>query len=346
MKQIRVALFISIFCALFTPGLWAASVGITFSPVQCEYLNIDWRETYNELLGMNFDLLRLGAYWSRIEKEEGKYDFSELDWQIEKAEEKNLKIVLTVGMKAPRWPEYFIPDWVFKKTIPPRWGANVANSGILRKFTLEFIAIVVKRYKDNTSIIAWQVENEPFNRAGWQDWWISKDFLAQEIAKVREFDNTERLIIVNALSSPNTFLRFLSRVFYKKDPVAEAIDSAEVPAINFYPAIGHQIWGSKICFITQPKERVEYVRQIVRYAGEKNKKLWVTELQAEPWEPGELVHLADEKPITCWPESFAIAFKELRSLGIDTVFFGGLNIGYTAGTNIRMMSGWRALNKY
>jgi hypothetical protein len=46
-------------------------------------------------------------------------------------------------------------------------------------------------------------------------------------------------------------------------------------------------------------------------------------LQAEPWEPGELVHLT-EKALTCWPGSFSAAFDEVRSAGIKTVFLWGV----------------------
>jgi beta-galactosidase GanA len=31
---------------------------------------------------MGFDIIRIGAYWNRIEKEEGIFDFNELDRQI------------------------------------------------------------------------------------------------------------------------------------------------------------------------------------------------------------------------------------------------------------------------
>ena len=48
-------------------------VGTTFSPAQCEYLGLDWKNAYLRILDEEFDLIRLGAYWSEIEKQEGVY---------------------------------------------------------------------------------------------------------------------------------------------------------------------------------------------------------------------------------------------------------------------------------
>ncbi|MDD5575015.1 MAG: hypothetical protein PHH75_07555, partial [Candidatus Omnitrophica bacterium] len=54
-----------------------------------------------------------------------------------------------------------------------------------------------------------------------------------------------------------------------------------------------------------------------------HKDLWVTELQAEPWEPGELVHLAEVKAVTCQPQSFLLTYRELREMGFGKIFFWG-----------------------
>ncbi|MDD5584782.1 MAG: beta-galactosidase, partial [Candidatus Omnitrophica bacterium] len=220
----------------------AAKTGTTFSQVQCEYFGMDWKEAYKKTLEMDFDVVRLGAYWNRIEREESKYDFSELDWQLKELQGKKTKVLLVVGMKAPRWPEYFIPDWLMR-TVKSRHSVNIAANQAIRKHTLTFIEAVVTRYKDNENIVAWQVENEPLNRSGPRNWWISADYLKEEIALVKRLDDTRRPIVVNVLSLPNTFLRFFSRLQYKKNPIYETIDIAQIPAINVYARIGHQFWS-------------------------------------------------------------------------------------------------------
>lgn len=253
------------------PYTGPVSVGTTFSQVQCEYLELDWKDTYKETLEMNFDVIRLGAYWSRIERKQGVFDFSELDWQLEQARNKDREILLTVGMKAPRWPEYHIPQWLHEKNRS-RNGINISENRLIKKHALEFVKQVVIRYSENSNIIAWQVENEPFNRSGPNEWWISEDFLKEEIRIVREIDSRKRPVITNVLSIPNKFLSFFSRFLYIKNPIIKTIDFAEIPALNIYPVVGHKIWNSEICFITQPEERIGYIRNLVCYAESKQKK--------------------------------------------------------------------------
>jgi len=300
-----------------------ARVGVTFSQVQCEYLGMDWRETYREVLALNVDILRLGAYWGRIEKQKGEFDFSELDWQIRQAAQHNVRVLLTVGMKAPRWPEYFIPAWLAKEA-DFRFGSAVSDRPAVAERALIFISKVIERYKDEEVIIAWQVENEPFSRAGPKELWIRGSFLKNEVDLVRELDGRGRPVVLNAMTYANGFLRFFARLLYVKNPVYEIIDIAQIPALNVYPAIGHKVIGTEICFWTTPRGRIAYLRRFVDHARRQNKSLWVTELQAEPWEPGELVHTGKAQPVTCGADRFIAAFDELRSLGIDTVFLWGV----------------------
>lgn len=297
-------------------------VGTTFSQVQCEYLGLDWRHTYQEVLMMKIDILRIGAYWSRIEQKKDVFDFSELDWQVQKAKEKNIPILLTVGMKAPRWPEFFIPDWL-TQDIDFRFGSAISDNNSIAERNLIFIDKVIRRYKDEKIIAAWQVENEPLSRAGPKELWIRKDFLQKEIDLVRKLDNKKRSIVVNAMTYLNSFLRFLTILVYAKNPVYETIEIAPVPALNVYPAIGHKVVGQKICFWTNHKGRVDYLKRFAGRAKLLNKSLWVTELQAEPWEPGELVHKRKEDAITCGTENFIATYEELRSLNINTIFLWG-----------------------
>jgi len=296
-------------------------VGTTFSQVQCEYLDIDWKDTYRKTLAMEFDILRLGSYWSRIEREKGVFDFSELDWQLERALESNQKILLVVGMKAPRWPEYYIPDWL-EQEVTTRKGANIAADPLIKEYVLDFINRVVERYKQRNIIVAWQVENEPFNHSGPMEWWISDDFLKEEVELVRSLDPYKRPIVTNALTTPNKMLGFFSRLKHNKSPVIRTIDFAQIPALNVYAVIGHKIWFFEMCFKTDPMERIEYLKDLVSYAAEENKTLWVTELQAEPWEPGHLVFKGEQSK-TCSPTDFINTFDEIKSLGIDTIFLWG-----------------------
>ena len=121
-------------------------IGTTFSTRQCLYLQVNAKKTLKEILKAKFDLIRLSAYWDDLEPREGVYDFSSLDWQIAQAKSRQIPVVLTLGMKAPRWPEYFIPPWALKH-LQLRKGADVSQHAYLRLRTLLFLQTVMRRYQ-------------------------------------------------------------------------------------------------------------------------------------------------------------------------------------------------------
>src|ERR1700692_3610574 len=58
-------------------------LGISFRSPQIAVFELDARSTLQTLLTYPFQLIRLGAYWNRIEPEPGIFYSDELDWQIE-----------------------------------------------------------------------------------------------------------------------------------------------------------------------------------------------------------------------------------------------------------------------
>lgn len=93
-------------------------LGASFSHPHLKFLGIDPLEAIKEFNKLGLKWIRLGSYWSESEKTEGKYSFSNLDPLVEFCEKNNIKVVLTVGMKAFRWPEYyFLNGWKNKLVI-------------------------------------------------------------------------------------------------------------------------------------------------------------------------------------------------------------------------------------
>jgi len=298
-------------------------VGATYSPIQSVYLGLDWKKTYLDVLDTGFDIIRLGAYWSEIEKTEGVYDFDALDWQIEEARGRGIPVVLTIGMKAPRWPEYFLPEWLLRRArLPAR--SDVSKNEEVRKLTLGFIEKAVTRYKDEPIISVWQVENEPLNRIGEKSWYIGTDFLTEEVNLVKKLDGGKHPILITAATYPNKFLRFLAGIFSCADPVKQYTDIADIIGINVYPTIGHKFLRMGMYFKTEKKERVKYFSSLKKYIEENGKKTWITELQAEPWEPGYVVYKEKRVPLTAEPEETGQFFMELEGIGIKTIFFWGV----------------------
>lgn len=297
-------------------------VGTTFSRKQCEYLGLDWKDTYLAILDEGFDIIRLGAYWDEIEPEEDKYDFSFLDWQIKEARKKNIPVVLTVGMKAPRWPEYFIPDWVLAKARPA-YGSDLGKNGYIGERAIKFIEKVVLRYRGETILCYWQVENEPLTRIGEKNWFIGIPFVEREAAVVRRLDQKGRPILMTVAVYPNRFLRFFADLFGARDSVRESVKLCDIIGINVYPVVGSKFLGVGLYFGSTAEGRKRYFSEILSIIREGGKKAWVTELQAEPWEPGHLAYKEEKEPLTGRTGLTEEAFREIRELGVDTIFLWG-----------------------
>lgn len=184
MKKILIS--IAILLAVFLIFFWTRDYssghqmifGVTFSQPQAEYLGLDWKKTYLDILdNLKVRNLRLLAYWPKIEKESGKFDFKDLDWQVNEAKKRNGKIIMTIGERLPHWPECHAPDWA--RDLPQdKKQARV----------IEMLQAVVKHYKKQSNIIMWQVDNEPlvnwFGKCGQSD----KEFVKKEIALVKSMD--------------------------------------------------------------------------------------------------------------------------------------------------------------
>lgn len=125
--------------------------GATFSIPYADYLGIDWKEAYISALDeLGLRYFRIPAYWSDIEVEPGIYDFSNLDFLFDEAAARDAKITLALGVKVPRWPECFLPEWVERDPDQIEPGIEALT------------AALVARYSSHPSLHAWQVENEPF----------------------------------------------------------------------------------------------------------------------------------------------------------------------------------------
>ena len=56
------------------------------------------------------------AYWDEIEQTQGVYDFTNISWQLEEAQKRDVNVMLAIGRKVPRYPECFQPEWEKKLT--------------------------------------------------------------------------------------------------------------------------------------------------------------------------------------------------------------------------------------
>ncbi len=164
--------------------------GMSFNTLYARELGLDWQATYDAFLDdLGVRHLRLAAHWPMVEPEPGQYNFTELDYQIDRAEAVGAEVVLAVGRRLPRWPECHIPGWARALDEEEKHAALLAK-----------IEAVVERYRDRAHITYWQVENEPFlsvfafEHCGPLD----EGLLAREIELVRQLDGTRPILVTDS----------------------------------------------------------------------------------------------------------------------------------------------------
>lgn len=164
--------------------------GMSFNTLYAEELNLDWQETYDAILDdLQVRNLRLAAHWPMIEPAPGEYNFAELDYQIERAEEVGATVILAVGRRLPRWPECHIPAWV---TELPKEEQDAE--------LLTYFETVIERYKNSPAVTVWQVENEPFLKifAFEHCGELDTDLLDTEIALAKRLDGTRPILVTDS----------------------------------------------------------------------------------------------------------------------------------------------------
>ena len=302
-------------------------VGISFSPIRAGYLGLDYRSAFKRLEAMHFRVIRLSSYWDQVDKE----GYDQLDWLMNEAQRARQPLVLTVGMKALGWPEFYVPTSV-KDLTSLNQVQDVASDSSLRAATLAFVEDTVLRYRDNSALVAWQIENEPFNRAGPQRLWIDAEFLRDEITSVRRLDHHHRPLIVNAFSHFNLVFDQASarQGFDLRQWLGFDADSAErdslavlnpgdVLGLDVYTAIGYQFLGQDHLSRADGDwpDRLARVRDLAKRQG---KQAWITEAQAEPWESAADTYT---KPKSTNPAAMRSLFENLKDAGYGTVLFWG-----------------------
>lgn len=178
------------FCLSRRPNLESVDYGVSFNTLYARELHLDWEIVYKEVLDdLGVKRLRLAAHWNMIEPENNQWNFEEIDKQMLLAKEKNAKVVLAVGRRLPRWPECHTPHWA----INMDWSDQ-------KKEIIEYINVVVDRYKGYENIVYWQVENEPFLEVFAKEHCgeLDEEFLEEEINLVKNLDSNRPVLITDS----------------------------------------------------------------------------------------------------------------------------------------------------
>lgn len=163
-------------------------LGVTFIPRYARYFDLDPQATMQAAIDeLGVRRFRLVSYWDDIEKTPGQYDFSELDWQFEKAEKAGAEVSLSVGLRQPRWPECHMPDWA-EQMPKSEWYPRLKAQ----------MTAVVERYKHSPALFSYQVENEFFMTVFGE----CKDFdrarLVDEYNLVKQLDPDRPIVVTRS----------------------------------------------------------------------------------------------------------------------------------------------------
>ncbi len=259
--------------------------GITFSPKFSQELDLDWKEVYLATLDdLNVKNIRLPIYWDDIEKYESEYDFSVYDYILNEGKKRNVKYIVNIGWRLPRWPECHTPSWLKDNDV-----------NTIRNRSLIMIKTVMERYKDREEIVAWQVENEPLLDSFGICPEGDLNFLKKEIDFVKSID--DRPIIISASGELSSWKR-----------------EAELGDI-FATTMYRIVWANYFGYFKYPLPSWFYKLK----AKMINKDAIISELQAEPWIPynGNMLDLSIEEQ----DKSLSIdQFKANLQFAINTDF--------------------------
>jgi Beta-galactosidase len=267
-----------------------ARLGLSFRPRQAESFGLDPRAALGALLPQPFEVIRLGAYWDRMEPGPGRFDPGELDWQVEAAEAAGKQIIICTGpVKTFGYPEFFVPAHHRPEPLPEGALITAASHPALLAAGTGFVTRVIERYRDRPAVIAWQVEHEAVDPLGMEhSWRLSAGFVRREVEAARTADPS-RPVMLNGFLPTSTPVRLMQwwRSRDQGDSLAVARDLADIAGIDFYPRNAVASRGGLALYLDgsrHPWQRRPWTRALGWAAAAPGRRLMIAEGQAEPWE--------------------------------------------------------------
>lgn len=276
--------------------------GVSFSIAQTKSLGLDWQKTY---LGILDDLkvghIRLSTPWKDLEAEPDKFNFEDTDFMLSEADKRQIRVLLVLGAKQPRWPECQLPKWT-----------NRLSKVEKQQRLLNLIEKVVLRYKNNRSIWAWQIENEPLFPFGDKCDAIDRQFLKEEVALVKRLDR--RPLVLTDSGELGSW----------RTPMA----LSDIFGTTLYRTVHSEFFG----YFYWPLPPAFYnVKSflIKKFFAPNNQRTIIIELQAEPWSPKALNQMPIDQQIQVFSaDNFKDNIIFGKRTGFDEIYLWGVEWWY------------------
>ncbi|MCL5224038.1 MAG: beta-galactosidase [Patescibacteria group bacterium] len=275
--------------------------GLSFSELYAkEDFGLDWKAAYEAILtDLNPQHLILMAYWTYLEPQEGKFDFSDLDWQLDLATQQGKDVILAVGQRVPRWPECHIPTW-----------ASSMDQNSYNQALLSYLTVVINHYKPYPAIKAWQVENEPYLSIFGNCPPLDKTLFDEEIALVKKLDPTRPVMTTDSGELG---------LWYS------AAKHADILGTTLYRVVSAPTIGVFHYFFIPPvfyTLKAEFVKKFTDVS-----QVIISELQAEPWSLNGASSLVSES-MSAQTSDFSTStllsnFKFAERTGLSPIYLWG-----------------------
>lgn len=329
--KVRIGASFTISHAMWLNGSWGGPKGdeSAIGPI--------WQQSLQDIIYAGFNPIRLSHPWDLLEPKRGKFNWRDLDEAVDICEKAGVDVVLCLGVKSPRYPEYHAPAWIKDKVMAPVKPKDDEDSlqriiklppeiellkGVIPAMVLAynehsrdaidtFLAEAVGRYRDRKCIKWWQVENEPLMFS--QPLAISR--IKEEIELVRALDQRGRPVMITthcAVDVPLDWAQYWTPAIERIVPLGDIV--------------GFDVYYSSHKFHIEPEGHFHLIDKWIKAARGKGKKVWIAEWQAEPWEEGQKMDFADPLGnLSLTPSEYEVRFKEW-ALGrkADVVLFWGL----------------------
>lgn len=126
-----------------------------------------WEQDADLMKKSGVSLVRMAEFaWSKMEPEEGVYDFSWLDEAVKLFEERNIDVILCTPTNCPplwlyeKYPEALQSGRDGKKQEPAIRGHRCYNAPVYRGFIEKLIRKMGEHYQHMANLAAWQIDNE------------------------------------------------------------------------------------------------------------------------------------------------------------------------------------------
>jgi hypothetical protein len=286
--------------AVYKPNthiVWGAS----FNDDYAKQLGLDPHTTFLAAISdLGLKNIRLNTYWEEIENTRGKFTFDNVDWYLKQAEQKNVKIVLVVGHKQPRWPECHNPDWFNSLTQDQKDEA-----------IKEMLKTSVEHFKQFSSVEVWQVENEPYFKFGPDCPKSSSALLTDEVKIVKSLDSRPTLV-----TDSGEIGRWLPVSLVGADYFGSTMYR-----VVHTPTFGYFKYPLPPGFFETKAELLHWISN--------PKKIWGMELQAEPWFENGATQTPLSRHLELMnPSIFKANMDYARSVGFERNYLWGLEWWY------------------